>query len=102
MNVTDKEIKCCQPLKEGLLQKDSSESERYAGVYNSLKITENNIANANESKERLLEGILDRDNLNKAYKRVKSNKGCFLQRKSAAQRCRFLEIYCNMNLQLVK
>lgn len=73
MNVTDKEIKYCQPLKEGSLQKDSSESERYAGVYNSLKITENNIANANESKERLLEKILDKDNLNNAFKRVKAN-----------------------------
>lgn len=75
MNVTDKEIKCCQPLREDSLQKDSSESKRYAGVHDSLKITENNIANANESKERLLEEILDRNNLNKAYKRVKSNKG---------------------------
>jgi group II intron reverse transcriptase/maturase len=75
MNVTDKETKCCQPLREDSLQKDSSESKRYAGVHESLKITENNIANANESKERLLEEILDRNNLNKAYKRVKSNKG---------------------------
>ena len=75
MNVTDKEIKCRQPLKEGLLQKDSTESERYAGVHNSLRITENNIADASESKERLLEGILDRNNLNNAFKRVKSNKG---------------------------
>jgi len=75
MNVTDKEIKYCQPPKEGLLQKDSSEGERYAGVYNSLKIAENNITNANESKKRLLEEILDRANLNNAFKRVKSNKG---------------------------
>lgn len=75
MNDTDKEIKYCQPRKGGSLQKDSSESERYAGVYNSLKITENNIANANESKERLLEKILDKDNLNNAFKRVKANKG---------------------------
>jgi RNA-directed DNA polymerase len=75
MNVTNKEMKYCQPLKEDSLQKDSSESEIYAGVYNSLKITENNIANANESKEGLLEEILGRDNLNNAFKRVKSNKG---------------------------
>lgn len=75
MNVTDKGIKCCQPQKEGLLQKNSSENEGYAGVYNSLKITENNIINANKSKERLLEMILDRDNMNTAFKRVKSNKG---------------------------
>jgi RNA-directed DNA polymerase len=75
MNVTDKEIKYCQPQKGGSLQKDSSESERYAGVYDSLRITENNIANANESKEGLLEKILDKDNLNNAFKRVKANRG---------------------------
>lgn len=75
MNVTNKEIKYCQPLKEGSLQKDNSESERYAGVYDSLKITENNITNANVSRERLLEKILDKENLNNAFKRVKANKG---------------------------
>ena len=75
MNVTDKEIKCSQPAKEDLPQKDSSESERYVGVHDSLGITENNIANANKSRERLLERILERDNLNNAFKRVKSNKG---------------------------
>jgi len=80
MNVTkginaSKEIKCCQPRIEGLLQMDSSESEKYAGVHGSLRITENNITNASESKEGLLEQILDRNNLNNAFKRVKSNKG---------------------------
>jgi len=75
MNVTDKEAKYCKPSKEDLLQKDNSESERYAGAYNSLKITENNITNANKSKESLLEKILDRENMNNAFKRVKSNKG---------------------------
>ena len=30
MNVTDKEMKYCQPLKEDSPQKDSSESEIYA------------------------------------------------------------------------
>jgi len=75
MNVTNKEIKCCQPRKEGSLQKNSSENDGYAGVYDSLKITENNITNANKSEERLLEEILGRDNLNNAFKRVKSNKG---------------------------
>ena len=53
MNVADKEIKCCQPQKEDLLQKNSAENEEYAGVYNSLRTTENNITNANESKERM-------------------------------------------------
>lgn len=75
MNVTDKEIKCCQPQNEGSLQRDSSESEMYAGVHDSLGITENNITNANELKDGLLEQILDRNNLNSAFKRVKSNNG---------------------------
>ena len=75
MNVTDKETKCCQPVKEGSLQKDSSENERYVGVHDSLRITENNITIANKSKEGLLEEILGRDNMNKAFERVKSNKG---------------------------
>ncbi len=75
MNVTEKEIKYCQPNKEGSLQKGNSESDRYAGVYSSKRITENNIINANESKGKLLEKILDRDNLNMAFKKVKANKG---------------------------
>lgn len=75
MKVTEKETKCSQPQNEDLLQKDSSESEENAGVHASLRITENNITNANRTKENLLEQILDRENLNSAYKRVKSNKG---------------------------
>ena len=75
MNVTDKGIKCSHPLIEDSPQKNSSESEGYMGVHNSLGITENNITNANESRERMLERILDRNNLNNAFKRVKSNKG---------------------------
>lgn len=53
-------------------QKDSAEHERYAEACNPAKITENNITNANKSEERLLEEILDRDNLNQAFKRVRS------------------------------
>lgn len=75
MNVTDKEIKHCQPYGKGSLQKDNPEGEEYAGVCDSWKITENNITNASRSRERMLEKILDRKNLNKAFKRVKSNKG---------------------------
>lgn len=55
----------------GCPQRDSVERERYAGARS---------IDAREGKERggavgLLEGILDRDNLNRAYKRVRSNKG---------------------------
>ena len=54
----------------GFLQRDSVEHEEYAEAYS----TENQ-----EIRERdganLLEKVLDRNNLNKAYKRVKANKG---------------------------
>jgi len=80
MKVTKTEAKCSQlPVdtsrKEGSLQKNSAEHEGYAGVHSSERITENNIIDANMSKDRLLEKIVDRDNMNNAYKRVKSNKG---------------------------
>lgn len=55
---------------ESCLQRDSAEHEEYAGAQS---------AGIRESKEAggadLLERILDRNNLNKAYKRVKANKG---------------------------
>ncbi len=55
---------------EGCLQRDSAEHEEYAGAQS---------AGVRESKEAdgadLLERILSRDNLNRAYKRVKANKG---------------------------
>ena len=55
---------------EGCLQRDSAEHEEYAGAQS---------AGDREGKEAdgadLLERILSRENLNKAYKRVKANKG---------------------------
>lgn len=58
-------------LNKGCLQRDSVEREEYAGALS---------AEAREAEERsgagsLLERILERDNLNKAYKRVRANKG---------------------------
>jgi RNA-directed DNA polymerase len=44
-------------------------------VYVYSRITENNVINADLSTERLLEKILDKGNLNQAFKKVKSNKG---------------------------
>ncbi|AHM57779.1 RNA-dependent DNA polymerase (plasmid) [Peptoclostridium acidaminophilum DSM 3953] len=57
--------------RKGCLQRDSVEREEYAGAQS---------ASARESKERdgaidLLERILERDNLNRAYKQVKRNHG---------------------------
>ena len=80
MNVTKTGAKCSQlptddSQKEGSLQKNSAEHEGYAGVHNSGRITENNVTDADLSMEKLLERIVERNNMNNAYKRVKSNKG---------------------------
>jgi len=80
MNVTRTGAKCSQlpsdgNHKEGSLQKKSAEHEGYAGVHNPERITENNITDADQSKEKLLELIVGRYNMNYAYKKVKSNKG---------------------------
>jgi len=93
MNVTGEGRKCSQSgqLELSFPQKDSVEHERYAIVHNPTgakkqatkpansahisRITENNITDANDTDGRLLEQILERNNLNKAYRQVKANKG---------------------------
>ena len=77
MKVTNKEIKYSQlQIKiEGSMQEDNAEQESNAGVYASLKITENNITNGFVVKDRLLEKIMDKENVRVALKRVISNKG---------------------------
>lgn len=75
MKVTKDEIKCRQPQNGGYPQTIPAERGKYAEVYDSSRITENNITDTNLATERLLEKILDRDNMNQAFKRVKSNKG---------------------------
>ena len=77
MNVTNKEIKYSQLQInfEDSMQEDNAEQESNAGVYASLKITENNITNGFVVKDRLLEKIMDKENVRVALKRVISNKG---------------------------
>jgi group II intron reverse transcriptase/maturase len=75
MKVTKTGVKGSQLPKEGSPQKNSAEHEGYAGAHSPVKITETDNTNANESKNRLLETIVSRDNLNEAFKRVKANKG---------------------------
>lgn len=75
MKVTETGAKGSQLQSEGSLQKNSAEHEGYAGVHIPEKITEKDDTNANRSKDRLLEKIVNRDNLNEAFKRVKANKG---------------------------
>ena len=56
--------------KQSCLQRDSAEHEEYAGVQ-----SVGNREVAEQDGADLLEQILSRDNLNRAYKRVKANKG---------------------------
>ena len=60
---------------EDYLQMVSAEQKEYAEVCGSQRITENNSTNTNKQTEGLLEQILTRENLNRAYKQVKRNKG---------------------------
>ncbi|MBK5654006.1 MAG: group II intron reverse transcriptase/maturase, partial [Rhizobium sp.] len=75
MNVTKNGSKYRQPRKEGYLQRVPAEQEGYVEVYAPSRITENNITNTDLSTEQLLEEILDNDNMNQAFKKVRSNKG---------------------------
>ncbi|MGN0772566.1 MAG: hypothetical protein ACI4MP_02080, partial [Candidatus Ventricola sp.] len=53
-------------------QRDSTECEGYAGAQNVVRPENDETAGRSQ---KLLEAILHRDNLNRAYKRVKANKG---------------------------
>lgn len=57
------------------LQRDRAELEGYAGGQTYIWIAENNITNADQPSNGMMEQILSPTNLNQAYKRVKSNKG---------------------------
>ena len=61
--------------KDTCQQIDRAEPEAYAGGQTYIGITENNITNAAQPSYGLLEQILSPTNMNRAYKRVKSNKG---------------------------
>lgn len=75
MNVTKNAVKDRQLHKEGYLQRVSAVQKEYAEVSNHSRITENNDIITDFQTDKLLERILQPGNLNKAYKKVKSNKG---------------------------
>ena len=75
MKVTKDGLKDRQLHIEDYLQKVSAEQREYAEVSTHQRIAENNDIITNFQTDGLLEKILHRDNLNRAYKRVKSNKG---------------------------
>jgi group II intron reverse transcriptase/maturase len=75
MNVTEDGIKNRQLHIEDYLQMVSAEQKEYAEVFDHQRIAENNDIITDFQTDGLMEKILHRDNLNKAYKKVKSNKG---------------------------
>lgn len=75
MNVTKDGFKNRQLHIEDYLQMVSAEQKEYAEVFDYQRITENNDTVTDFWTNSLLELILRKDNLNKAYKKVKSNKG---------------------------
>jgi len=75
MKVTENGNKYRQPREEGYLQSVPAEQGGYVEVYAPSRITENNITNTDLLTGKLLEEILDNDNMNQAFKKVKSNKG---------------------------
>lgn len=75
MNVTNDRFKDRQLHMEDYLQMVSTESKEYAEVSACPRIAENNHIITDFQTDRLLEKILQPTNLNKAYKKVKSNKG---------------------------
>jgi len=77
MNVTEIGIKKSRihSNSSGYCQRDSAEHEGYDGALTEKRITENNITDADSGVNGLLERILEPNNLNKAYKQVKKNKG---------------------------
>ena len=75
MNVTESRFKNRQLHIEDYLQMVSAEQKEYAEVFAHQRITENNDIITDFQMDKLMEKILTNDNLNKAFKKVKSNKG---------------------------
>lgn len=76
MEVTDSgNLKHRQLRFEDYLQRVSAEQKEYAEVCEPPKMTETDNTNTSKQTEELLEQILKTDNLNRAYRQVKRNKG---------------------------
>src|SRR5699024_3926040 len=77
MKVTEREKKrrTKHGCGNGWRKKNRAEHEGYAGALIGKRIAENNTTNADRGVNGLLERIVEAGNLNRAYKRVKRNKG---------------------------
>lgn len=75
MNVTESRFENRQLHMEDYLQMVSAEQKEYAEVFDYSKITEKSSVITDYWTDNLLDLILRKENLNKAYKQVKANKG---------------------------
>ena len=75
MNVTESRFKDRQLHIEDYLQMVSAEQKEYAEVFDYSKITEKSGVITDYWTDNLLDLILRKENLNKAYKQIKANKG---------------------------
>lgn len=75
MNVTESRFENRQLHMEDYLQMVSAEQREYAEVFDYSKITEKSGVITDYWTDNLLDLILRKENLNRAYKQVKSNKG---------------------------
>ena len=75
MNVTKQKYKGRKLHKEDYLQKVVAEQQEYAREPVTVRIAENNDIIADLPADSLLRQIITRDNMNNAYRKVKSNKG---------------------------
>ena len=62
---------------DGCCRRDSAEREGEGRALIDQRITENNSTNVDRRVDGLLEEIVSARNLNRAYKRVKKNKGAY-------------------------
>ncbi len=75
MNVTKQKLKGRKLHKEDCPQMVAAEQREYVEVPASVRIAENNGIIADLPSDSLLRRIISRDNMNEAYKKVKTNKG---------------------------
>jgi hypothetical protein len=75
MKATEHREEGRQLREEGCVQKVSAEQRGYAQASDCERIAEKDDTIRTSGTDNLLERIVQRDNLNRAYKRVKSNKG---------------------------
>ena len=64
-----------QKTRESCLRKDRSETEGYAGAQTVIGMVEDDLVEVQLTPTRMLEYILTPDNLNRAYRQVRANKG---------------------------